>query len=162
MVALKIVLFSQMDHPLVVVVFGFHLEPQDPRDVVPNEKTTQRLLLKETISIVFSPWINRDHSHSPGHIKLCLSHLDYILLSPWTPHISTHFIYHQPPQSVFLSAPLPPPTHHSFSLSVFFVSLADWIPAPISLSPSPPLLAASPQPSCLWSWMRSRNRQMAL
>ena len=77
-------------------------------------------------------------SHSPGHIKLCLSHLDYLLLSPLnTPYLSTHFINHQGLHFSPSILPLAPYTLQSLSFSLSLsLSLADWIPAPISLSPS--------------------------
>lgn len=134
-------------------MFDFHLGPQDPCSVTPNEKPTQSFLLKETISIVFSPELTVIILNLPVPFTLPWSYqalFKSFRLHPLvplnTPYRSTHFIYHQPPQSVFLPAPLPPPTHHSFSLSVFFVSLADWIPAPIS-----PSLSLSPSPRCLSS-----------
>ena len=94
-------------------------------------------------------------SHSPGHIKLCLSHLDYLLLSPVnTPYLSTHFINHQglnfsPPQSSPLPLYQPLPTALAISLSLSLarlLSLADWIPAPISLSPSRRSLSSAQLP----------------
>lgn len=148
---------------------------QDSHDIVPRERTTQSLLLNKAISIMFSPELTMIilnplfPSYSHGHIKLCLSHLDYL---PWSPqHPLSLYPFHKsswPSFSPFQSSPLPHlyplPTVISFSLplhcSLIFSSLplSCWIPAPISL----PLFTPSPQPSCLWSWMWSRNRQMAL
>lgn len=88
---LRIQLSSSTSH---CVVLCSHLERQDSLDIVPRERTTQSLLLNEAISIMFSPELTviilnpLFPSHSPGHIKLCLSHLDYLLLSPSTPLIS--------------------------------------------------------------------------
>lgn len=82
-------------------------------------------------------------SYSLGHIKLCLSHSDYLLRSPpSSPYRSTHFINHQGFHfSLFSLPPLPHlyplPTVISFSLplhcSLIFSSLH------LSLDPSPHL-----------------------
>lgn len=91
-------------------------------------------------------------SHSPGHIKLCLSHLDYLLLSPLnTPYLSTHFINHQGLHffpSILSLAPSLPPTHCNFSLSLILslsrtLSLAGSQPPSLSLSSLPLLSPAA-------------------
>lgn len=82
-------------------------------------------------------------SYSLGYIKLCLSHLDYLLWSPQQPlslypfHKSSGLPF--PPFSLSL-APSLPLTHCNFFLSSspllphFLFSISHWIPAPISPS----------------------------
>lgn len=100
---------------------------QDSHDIVPRERTTQSLLLNKAISIMFSPELTMIilnplfPSYSLGHIKLCLSHLDYL---PWSPqHPLSLYPFHKSswpsffPLSVFPLAPSLPLTHCNFFLS---------------------------------------------
>lgn len=126
------------------MVLCSHLEQQDSLDIVPYERTTQSLLLNEAISVMFSPELTVIilnpllPSHSPGHIKLCLSHFDYLLLSPlYAPYLSNHFINHQGlhfSPSFLPLAPLPPPTHCNLPLFLPFS-----LPLSRRLDPSPHL-----------------------
>lgn len=148
---MRIQLSSSTSH---CVVHCSHLEQQDSLDIVPRERTTQSLLLNEAISVMFSPELTviilnpLFPSHSPGHIKLCLSHLDYLLLSPLnTPYLSTHFINHQGLHffpSILPLAPLAPPTHCNLSLSPSLsLSLTGSQPPSLSLSSLPLLSPAA-------------------
>lgn len=121
---------------------------QDSHDIVPRERTTQSLLLNKAISIMFSPELTMIilnplfPSYSLGHIKLCLSHLDYL---PWSPqHPLSLYPFHKsswPSFSPFQSSPLP----HLYPLpTVIFLSSSPLLPhflfsPSLSLDPSPHL-----------------------